>query len=97
MRRFRDSSQARMQRPRSEALVSACASGSAVGPFADRLALAAERSIADPVAWSWAAGAGSVVGVGETAAVEREAAAPDALGEADLQALELGDARVDPA
>jgi hypothetical protein len=37
---------------------------------ADRLALAAERSIADPVAWTWAAGGGTVVGVGETAAVE---------------------------
>jgi hypothetical protein len=57
---------------------------------------AAERAVADPVARSGAPGAGAVVGVRETAAIEREAAAADALGQADLEALELGDSMVDP-
>jgi hypothetical protein len=36
----------------------------------------------------------AILGIGELAAVEREAAAADAFGEAGAQALELGDARV---
>src|SRR5436305_10480766 len=40
--------------------------------------------------------AGGVARIGELAAVEREAAAPDAFGEAQLPAFELGDAGVDP-
>jgi hypothetical protein len=63
----------------------------------DELAVAAQRPVTDPVARPWAAAAGAIVGVREAAAVQREAAAADALGQADLQTLELGDARVDPA
>ena len=42
-----------------------------------------------------AEGGGAVVAVGELTAVEREAAAADAFGEAVLEALEFGDALVD--
>jgi hypothetical protein len=57
---------------------------------------AAERAVADPVARPRAETGGAVVGIGEPAAVERETAATDALGEPGLEALELGDALVDP-
>ncbi len=56
----------------------------------------ARPPVADPVAWARAETGGAVAGVGELAAVEREAAAADAFGEAELEALELGDALVDP-
>jgi len=39
---------------------------------------------------------GAVTGVGEPAAVERQTSAADALGEPELEALELGDSVVDP-
>ena len=52
-------------------------------------------SVADPVAGAGAEGGGAVVAVGELTAVEREAAAADAFGEAVLEALEFGDALVD--
>ena len=63
-----------------------------VNPFA----VAAGR-IAEPVARPGAEAGGAIVGIGELAAVEREAAAADALGEARLQALQLGDPLVDAA
>jgi hypothetical protein len=52
--------------------------------------------VADPVASARALAGGAVVGVGEAAAIEREAAAADALGQPRLEPLELGDALVDP-
>ena len=55
----------------------------------------AHRPIADPVTRAGPQAGGAVAGVGELTAVEREAAAADALGEPELQALELGDALVD--
>jgi hypothetical protein len=58
--------------------------------------VSAHRPVADPVARAGAEAGSTVVGVGELAAVERETAAADALGEPELQALELGDALVDP-
>src|SRR5579875_588720 len=54
------------------------------------------RRIADPEAGAGAAGPGAVARIGERTAVERQAAAADALGEAGAQALELRDALVDP-
>src|SRR5680860_1689938 len=54
------------------------------------------RAVADPVARAGAAPARPVVGVGQLAAVQRQAAAADALGEPRLEALELGDPLVDP-
>ncbi len=56
----------------------------------------AHRPIADPVTRAGPQAGGAVAGVGELTAVEREAAAADALREPELQALELGDALVDP-
>lgn len=54
------------------------------------------RTVADPVARTGAAAARPVAGIGQPASVERETPAPDALGEPQLQALELGDALLDP-
>jgi hypothetical protein len=62
---------------------------------ATRFSLAAEP-VAEPEARARAALADAIAGVGEAAALEREAAAADALGEAEPEALELGDAIVDP-
>src|ERR671918_585076 len=50
---------------------------------------------ADPVARAGPGAARAVTRVRELAAVERQAAAADALGQAELEALELGDALVD--
>jgi hypothetical protein len=55
-----------------------------------------QRPVADPVAGTGAEPSSAVTRIGELAAVEREAAAADALGEPELEALELGDALVDP-
>jgi hypothetical protein len=44
----------------------------------------AHRSIADPVTWAGPQTGGAVAGVGELAAIEREAAAADALREPEL-------------
>lgn len=52
--------------------------------------------IADPVARPWTEAARSVVRVREPAAVQGQAPAADALGESRPQALELGDALVNP-
>src|SRR3954468_8586777 len=52
-------------------------------------------AVPQQVARAGAVAPGAVVRVRERTAVEREAAAADALGEALLEALELGDARVD--
>src|SRR5205823_922802 len=52
--------------------------------------------VADPVARPGAAGGRAVLGVGETAAIEREATAADALRQTDLEALELGYPLIDP-
>ena len=52
--------------------------------------------IADPVARARAGTTRAVPGVGELAAVQREAAAADALREPGAQPLELGDPLVDP-
>ena len=54
------------------------------------------RPVADPVPGAGTEAGGAVAGVGELAAVEREAAAADALREPAFEALELGDAPVDP-
>src|SRR3954447_2575806 len=54
------------------------------------------RPVADPVARPGAEAGGPVAGVRHAAAVERLAAAADALGQAALQAPELGDPVVDP-
>jgi SAM-dependent methyltransferase len=56
----------------------------------------APRPVADPVAGARPEAGGTVARVGELTAVEREAAAADALGEPEFEALELGDALVDP-
>src|SRR5919198_4790830 len=53
------------------------------------------RAVADPVARPRTEAGRPVSRVREPAALQREAAATDALGEADLEALELGDAGVD--
>jgi hypothetical protein len=53
------------------------------------------RPVADPVARAGTESSGAVARIRELAAVEREAAAADALGEAEPQALELGDTLVD--
>src|SRR4051794_31576246 len=54
------------------------------------------RPVADPVARPRPEAGGAVAGVRQVAAVERQAAAADALGQAALQAPELGDPLVDP-
>src|SRR5437588_1479627 len=59
-------------------------------------ALPGGRPVADPVARSWSEARGAVLRIRELAAVERQTAAPDALRQAGLQPLELGDARIDP-
>ena len=59
-------------------------------------AMSAQRAIADPVTWAGPEAGGAVAGVGELSAVEREAAAADALRVPELQALQLRDAVVDP-
>src|SRR4029079_7257241 len=53
-------------------------------------------AVADPVARARPELARAVVRVGQAAAGERQAAAPDALGQAVLQAPQLGDPFVDP-
>ena len=58
--------------------------------------VSARRPVADPVARAGTESGGAVAGVAGPAAVEREAAAAGALGEPELEALELGDAVVDP-
>ena len=55
----------------------------------------ARRPVADPVARSRSEPRRPVIRIGEPAAIEREAAAADALGEPRLEALELGDPGVD--
>ena len=65
-------------------------------PTARITAWSAHRPIADPVARARPEAGSTVAGVGELTAVEREAAAADAFGEPEFQALELGDALVDP-
>jgi hypothetical protein len=57
---------------------------------------ASAQPIADPVARARPEAGGAVAWVGKLTAIEREAAATDALGEPELQALELGDALVEP-
>jgi hypothetical protein len=52
--------------------------------------------VADPVARAGSEAGGAVVGIGELAAVEREAAAADAFRQPQLQALQFGDPVVDP-
>ena len=52
--------------------------------------------VADPVARAGSEAGGAVVGIGELAAVEREAAAADAFRQPELQALQFGDPVVDP-
>jgi len=54
------------------------------------------RPVADPVARAGTETGCAVVGVRELAAVEREATTADALREAELEPLELGDPLVDP-
>src|ERR687891_454539 len=56
----------------------------------------ARRVVADPGARARAEAGGPIAGVGKSASIQRQAAATDALGEADLEALELGDPLVDP-
>jgi S-adenosylmethionine:tRNA ribosyltransferase-isomerase len=51
--------------------------------------------LAEPVAGTRSAAAGPIPGVGELAAVERQAAAADALGEPALESLELGEPLLD--
>src|SRR5262245_32741797 len=45
----------------------------------------------DPVAWAGAAARGAIAGVGELAAIERQAPASDTLAERRLHSFELGD------
>src|SRR5690242_15208365 len=52
--------------------------------------------IPEPVTGAGATAGGAVARVGEPAAIERQAAAADALGEAGLEPFELGDPLVDP-
>ena len=52
--------------------------------------------VADPVARAGSEAGDAVVGIGELAAVEREAAAADAFRQPELQALQFGDPVVDP-
>src|SRR5688500_13688817 len=61
-----------------------------------RLTRGGSRPVANPVAGARPKACRAVVRVRELAAVEREAAAADALGQPGTQALELGDAVVDP-
>ena len=77
----------RRPRPAAPLLDRAVDSGSAHQPG---------RAVADPVAWAGAEPAGAVAGIGEPAAVERQAAAADAFGEPAPEALQLGDALIDP-
>jgi hypothetical protein len=56
----------------------------------------ARRAVADPVARAGAEAGCPVAGIGEPAALDREAAASDAFGEPKLETLELGDALIDP-
>jgi hypothetical protein len=56
----------------------------------------ARRPVADPVARAGTETGSAVVGVRELTAVEREATTADALREAELEPLELGDPLVDP-
>src|SRR5919106_2607905 len=65
------------------------------GPSAPGLGLL-EGAVADPIARPRAKAGCLVAGVGKPASVEREAAAPDAFGEPELEAFELGDAPIDP-
>jgi hypothetical protein len=51
---------------------------------------------AAPVARAGAEAGRPVAGIGELAAFDREAATADAFGEPELEALELGDALIDP-
>jgi len=57
--------------------------------------VSARWPVADPVARAGTESGGAVTGVCEPAAVEGQAAAADALGEPELEALELRDAVVD--
>jgi len=52
--------------------------------------------VVDPVARAGSEAGGAVVGIGQLAAVEREAAAADAFRQPELQALQFGDPVVDP-
>ena len=70
--------------------------GGCRGRLASRSPPSGGWPVSDPVARARSQAGGAVAGVGELAAVEREAAAADAFGQAALEALELGDARVDP-
>jgi len=51
---------------------------------------------ADPVSWPWTDPAGPISRVCELTSLQRQAAAADALREARPQALEFGDALIDP-
>ena len=53
-------------------------------------------AVPKPVARTGSSCCNAIGGVGEGAAVEGEAAAADAFGQAGLEALELGDALIDP-
>ena len=53
------------------------------------------RAISDPKTWTRTVTSRAVGGVREAAAIEGEAAAPDALGETDFETLELGDPLID--
>src|SRR5687767_3273185 len=50
----------------------------------------AAASVADPVTRAGAAACGAVVGIGETAGLQRQAAASDATGQSVLEPLQLG-------
>src|SRR5688572_21215452 len=53
-------------------------------------------AVPDPEAGSRAEPGSAIPGIGEPAALERQTAAPDALGEAGPEALQLGDSLIDP-
>src|SRR5712691_9538561 len=71
-------------------------SNAASGGCTARWPRSALRPVADPVARAGTEAGSAVAGVGELAAVERQAAAADALGQAELEPPELGNALVDP-
>jgi hypothetical protein len=67
----------------------------AYGRFIEGVGSGAERAVADPVSRPRPEPRRPVLGVGQLAAVERQAPAPDALRQPELDALELCDLGVD--
>jgi hypothetical protein len=59
-------------------------------------ASAAQWLVADPVAGAGPSGGGAIARIREMTAIEREAAATDALGESEFEPLKLGDSLIDP-